>query len=569
MATFSQSIIDKGSDIFHDFLCNTCADKKLDNTADFYCESCVKFYCGKCIRPHSQLFTKHDTFGRGDMKKWPVTKKVEDFLLKCDVHKDKNLEMFCSEHSELCCKHCEFLNHRHCKKVTLISDIVKSQSTDLQQLSISIQSILKEMKKLQDSQEASIQSVQSSYDEQLRRIEETRQTINAALATIEQKTLKEMKDTLTKLQASSKSDVDECIRLRDELTQLRDAIQDISDKSKLELSFIATRKCEDKIEQSTTFLNTNSLQDKFYITFQPNSEIVQYLSKLSGLGRIEHSTKTLMVQENPNKVITVLRKSENNVKIPSDSKECWITGILALPDGQVLVVDYNNDNVKLLDQQYHVVNHCSMTQWPLDICQITSSEVAVTVDDRNNKHEVQFITVNNRQLRKGRKLQLLHRCNGIAFHQGDLYITSLTALYKYTLNGKLVSKMYEDTSYYYTDSACAVSPTGDKLYITQYPQHKLLILARDGSVLATFTDPALQFPRCIHVTPAGQVLVCGEIFANPFILQVDSAGKRKLATLGMEKNCLLTPESICYNRHTASIIVGGRNYNSIMVFKVQ
>ncbi|KAH3749240.1 hypothetical protein DPMN_183733, partial [Dreissena polymorpha] len=197
----------------------------------------------------------------------------------------------------------------HCKKVTLISDIVKGQSTDLQQLSVSMQTILKEMKKLQDSQEASIQSVQSSYDEQLCRIQVTRGKINAALDTIEQKTLKEMKDTLTKLQASSKSAVDKCIRLRDELKQLRDAIQDISDKRKLELSFIATRICTDIIEQSDTFLKKNSLQGKFYLTFQPYNEIVHYLATLSGLGRIEHSTQTLMVQENPSNVFTVQGKS--------------------------------------------------------------------------------------------------------------------------------------------------------------------------------------------------------------------------------------------------------------------
>ncbi|KAH3749142.1 hypothetical protein DPMN_183633 [Dreissena polymorpha] len=113
MATFSQSTIDKGSYTVTDFLCSTCEDKKLDNIADFYCESCVKFFCGNCINLHSQLFTKHDTFGREHMKKWPVTKKVEDFLLKCDVHKDENLKMFCDEHSELCCTNCAFLKHRY------------------------------------------------------------------------------------------------------------------------------------------------------------------------------------------------------------------------------------------------------------------------------------------------------------------------------------------------------------------------------------------------------------------------------------------------------------------------
>ncbi|XP_052231846.1 uncharacterized protein LOC127845152 [Dreissena polymorpha] len=563
MATFLQSTIDKGSDILQDFLCSTCEDKKLDKMADFYCETCVKFYCGKCIGMHSQLFIKHTPYGRGDLKKWPVAKQVEDFLLKCDVHKDKNLELFCDNHIELCCTNCAILNHRHCQKITLISDIVKSQSTDLQQLSVSIQTILKELKKLQDNQEASIQYVQSSYDEQLHKIQNTRREINAALYTIEQKTRKEMLDTLTKLQASTKSEADKCIRLRDELKQLRDATQDISDKSKQELSFIATRKCEEIIKQSKTFLKS-TLQDKFYISFQPNSEIVQYLTTLSGLGKIER----MMVQDNPNKVITVQGKSEHNVKISSDSEECNISAILVLPAKQILVADHSNQKVKLLDQQYQVVSHCSVTSYPLTLCEITPSEVAVTVNDPANirVHEVQFITVNNRQLVIGRKLQLQHVCGGIACHQGDLYITACTALYKYTLNGKLVSKMYKDTSDKYTVYRCAVSPTGDKLYIINLSQNKLLTLARDGSVLATFTDHALQDPNGLHVTPAGQVLV--SVWGSNTILQVDSEGKRKLATLATKEDGVVEPETVCYNRHTASIIVGLLDQSSILVFKV-
>ena len=101
MATFSQSTIDKGSDIFQDFLCSTCEDKKLVTCAYFYCESCMKFFCGNCAYMHNQLFTKHAPFGRGDMKKWPVAKKVEDFLRKCDAHEDENLQMFCGNHSKL------------------------------------------------------------------------------------------------------------------------------------------------------------------------------------------------------------------------------------------------------------------------------------------------------------------------------------------------------------------------------------------------------------------------------------------------------------------------------------
>ncbi|KAH3749492.1 hypothetical protein DPMN_183990 [Dreissena polymorpha] len=303
------------------------------------------------------------------------------------------------------------------------------------------------MKKLQDNQEASLQYMQSSFHEQLQTIHETRSEINAALDMIEQKTLNKMKNTLTKLQASCKDDADKCIRLQDELKQLREAIEDIRDKCKLELSFIANRICEDKIQKSETFLKKNSLQVKVSMTFQPNNKIVQYLSKLSGLGSFEHSTQTFMAQENPNKVFTVLGKSVHNVSTSSDSKECHIGAICVLPEGKVLVLDDDNKKIKLLDQQYQVLSHCGVTALLRDMCQITPREVAVTVDDLHNTHEVQFITVKNRKLVTGRKLQLPHECRGIAFHQGDLYITSGSALYKYTLSGKLVSKMYEDTSW--------------------------------------------------------------------------------------------------------------------------
>ncbi|KAH3728946.1 hypothetical protein DPMN_054909 [Dreissena polymorpha] len=117
----------------------------------------------------------------------------------------------------------------------------------------------------------------------------------------------------------------------------------------------------------------------------------------------------------------------------------------------------------------------------------------------------------------------------------------------------------------FTVYKCAVSPTGDKLYIINNNQHKLLTLARDGSVLATFTDHALDNPNGLHVTPAGQVLVSG--WGSNTIIQVDSEGKRKLATLAMEDE-VVKPWSVCYNRHTASIIVGLYNKSSIIVFKV-
>ncbi|KAH3717996.1 uncharacterized protein LOC127855906 [Dreissena polymorpha] len=374
MATYSKSTVASGSDSFRDFCCFPCLENKIDQWADFYCENCQKFYCAKCINRHGQLFGTHVTYGRGDTSKWPVAKEVEDFLQKCDLHEDKHLEMFCEDHSQLCCTNC--------------------------------------------------------------------------------------------------------------------------------------------VDQ----------------------------------------------------VFIVQGKSEYNVSIPSDlDKNCYINDICVLSEDQILVADCKNNRVKLLNHQYQVVGHYDFYGYPRDMCKITPSEVAVTVY-QGDLLEVQFVSVNGGQLVKGRwMLQFYHECIGIAHDLQDLYLTSGTALYKYSMKGDLLKKLYEDTSDKLTVLKCAVSPSGDKIFITNNTHHKVLTLARDGTVLQTFTDPDLQNPAGIHVTALGQVLVCGT--SSSTIIQLDGEGKKKLATLATKRDRLDEPNSVFYNRSTAFIILG--QWSSILVLRVK
>ncbi|KAH3894723.1 hypothetical protein DPMN_018880 [Dreissena polymorpha] len=78
----------------------------------------------------------------------------------------------------------------------------------------------------------------------------------------------------------------------------------------------------------------------------------------------------------------------------------------------------------------------------------------------------------------------------------------------------------------------------DRLYIIS-SYGLLLTLARDGTLLATYTDPALRGPD-------GQVLVCG--YLSDTVLQ--------LATLATKEDGVWNPQSVCYSSTTSSIIVG-------------
>ncbi|KAH3878737.1 hypothetical protein DPMN_002636 [Dreissena polymorpha] len=483
--------------------------------------------------------------------KWPLSKKMETFVLKCIIHNDEQLTRYCADHSQLCCSKCVELNHSQCSKVTPISELTNSQPTDLQGLSVELETVMGGIKSLQINQEASVQSLQRTYKEHgAVMIEQLHGNLNTNIDkccnssvstsdknlkeemcwsvlsilnefdSITVKELNEIKDEVISIKGSVTSSIHKCTSLHNDLLQLLEIVQKIGDNK--ELCLIASIKCKHIIQQALTLLGKSG------------------------------------------KVFKVQGKSEHNVRVPSDSVSCDISGICVLPDGQVLVADWTNKNVKLLNQQYQVVSHLDVNARPFDICLITPSEVAVTVN-ASNIHEVQFITVNQGKLVPGRKFQLQHECRGIDHHQGDLFVISSEELYKYTLNGKQVCSLYR--SFDGTVWKCAVSPTGDRLYIISYWQNKLLTLARDGTLLATYTVPALVGPHGLHVTPAGQVLVCG--YHSDTVQQVGWEGQSKLATLATKRHGVWGPFSVCYSSTTSSIIVGQWWGDNILVFRVE
>ncbi|XP_052239899.1 uncharacterized protein LOC127850681 isoform X3 [Dreissena polymorpha] len=550
------SRISKNSDVVKYYYCTICKkERSVEIDADFYCKKCLKYFCRTCINSHRQhglWFYKKSPYGKDKIRKWPLSKKMETSLLMCIIHKSEKLTMYCADHNHLCCSKCV---DRLCLQVTPLPQAARGKSTNFKNLSVSTENTLSQMKQCQTYQEDRMKSLKVSYKEHERLIvdglrvnivsylrefetstvntctthehmqypiSEMREEIKYLLADFEKSTIKEKKEELNLKQAPLKVVRNSCIRLHYELFHLHVAIPKVLGKP--ELSFIASKKCLENIQQSNMFINENF----------------------------------------SNKVFTVNGKSVHNVKMQGDSYTCFITAVCALPNGQVLVADYYNTKVKLLDQQYRVVGHMDVRVRPLDMCQITPTEFAVAMSNK----EVQFITVSQSQLAKGRKLKLQHYCKGIAHNQGDLYICSDTALYKFTLSGELVCRLYEDSSADLTVYKCAVSPTGDRLYITiiSYP-YKLLTLARDGTLLATYSDPALVPPSGLHVTPAGQVLVCGHLYHT--VLQVGWEGQSKLTTLATREDGVWWPEAVCYSSTTSSIIVGQDWDDNILVFRVE
>ncbi|KAH3707344.1 hypothetical protein DPMN_066746 [Dreissena polymorpha] len=84
----------------------------------------------------------------------------------------------------------------------------------------------------------------------------------------------------------------------------------------------------------------------------------------------------------------------------------------------------------------------------------------------------------------------------------------------------------------------------------------------DGTLISTLISNQLQGPWGVHVTPAGQVLVCG--FQCHSVIQVDREGRNKMATLLSQIKGRSRSAAVCANKNIDQIMVGLENNNNII-----
>ncbi|XP_052804054.1 uncharacterized protein LOC128234095 isoform X3 [Mya arenaria] len=572
MASKHRTSVLNASDEIHDFSCSVCKDDNLNIEAKHFCGDCSKYYCDKCLTFHAKLHKRHVVLGRKDVDKWVGQ---GDALVTCALHPLKVLELLCEGHNELCCHICVSLNHRMCRSISLISDLARGihKMADFKQLPANVTKVTASLNQVTEARKKNQNSLKASGKSMLTKIKAVRSSLNKLLDELEKKTVEQMDSVLADLDKSLQKDIDHCDLLHDQLMALLDFVQ-IQGKDSESSSYIGHRKCQDKTEEAKKLLQEMTKKPEVTVTYKPNTQVEQLLSDLKTLANIqaypdlqlEHSAGQIMQSYDKSKVYTVKEKERFKVQLNTDKKDGNIFGMTELPGGELVLVDYSNCKVKVLDRRYNVTSHCALPEFPRVICHISDHEVAVAVENGTARHEVHFFTVSAETIKMTRKFSVDHKCYSISHHEGQLYVGSLTALYLYTTEGRLVKKVYQDTSGEVTVNCFALSTDGSQIFIPASSNNSVVTIDTTGNILATLQDPDLNWPFSVHVSEGGYVFVSST--NSETVVQVDQEGRKKLATLVRKGDGINSTKAIWYSTHTGRLIVGGEQ-NDILVMDLQ
>ena len=276
------------------------------------------------------------------------------------------------------------------------------------------------------------------------------------------------------------------------------------------------------------------------------------------------STDTLFTE------MTVASMSEVNIKM-SGKRETWITGCTFMPNGDVVLCDSTNNNIKLLSGTFTIKDSLQLDYQPWDVSPVSSNSVVTTLPHEN---QLQFIQVMPTLKRLDRSINIGSRCLGVQVVADLIYVTCHNysgpgEVLVLDMNGTITHRLGQPDkkpSMFSCPFYNTVCPSTRKLFITDEYTDTVSCLMPDGTVVYQYKDAELKGPGGVCVDGGGNVIVCGCGSHNVQVIRADGT---KCCTLLTSQYGVYRPCSVAYRESDNTIIVGCYDNNNILVYKMK
>ena len=270
---------------------------------------------------------------------------------------------------------------------------------------------------------------------------------------------------------------------------------------------------------------------------------------------------------------TVQLIGEYDIRFPGEKNKCWVWASLVLPNGDIVLCDNENNNIKLFDSSSHCKSVLRSESYPVDLCHsnIHLSEIYATVSGG-----VHHISANS-ELKIIRTLPVEGFSNGITCWKHGIAITVSSnqlnnevfklldfQLHLLDYDGKVLKKIHYDTydMFHMSDPwYLATIKQGQQVLISDWGTNCITCIDVDKGVQYVFKDHELNGPRGMAIDEYDNIFIVGWLSEN--VVQLSPDG-RKMGTILSETDGLYGPVSVAYDKNKTAIMLQDNKYTDTM-----
>ncbi|XP_060599758.1 uncharacterized protein LOC132753335 [Ruditapes philippinarum] len=517
---FSSSTTSMASDEDLQIYCQPCDEEGTRLPAHGYCTECREHLCKNCYTAHkvsrlSKHHTLQDATNMPKVLQQPSTSihtgQSDVLTTPCLKHPQEMIKFYCNDHTKLLCSVCVTLEHQATScKVDYIPDI-SGDILDSKQY----QDILKTLNHTSDQFQQMVENVKNmtnksniSLKDALAAIKKFRQEINKRLDVLERqaedaaKVIEQENNKHLKAVETTCEDITKLLKISsDNIKQLNTSKQ----ANKLFMELKLAEKTIQNVEGKTQHLFSYDIKEH---NFRSNDVILNFLKTEKSLGTLTQkafNTEYQSVQVKSRQTSHAAHAGKICVKTSKAECRCWIIGMTLLTPDLLIITDYLNKAVKMVDTSSQSVSDQLQLKFkPWDITTVTSTELAVTLP---HIQIIQFISISSNKLIKKHTVRVARDCYGISYYQGKLIVSlrSPAKLQILDMNGTILTTI--DGKNIFKDT-CYITCNRHSIYVSDSGMKTVTRLNWQGDVIGRYSG--MSDFRGMSMSDDGTVFVCDQ-----------------------------------------------------------
>ena len=554
--------------------CDPCKTEDIDREAGHYCVECQEYLCDSCKQSHQKfkLSKNHDVLSESEVPKHASTEQQTSFTVYCSCNQNREVEVYCEEHGDVICNSCKALSHRRCKLSSLRDKARTYSSEKLQSVLDKTKSTKDRIGQLHKEKKAKVSNLERLTDECKKEITLFREELNTYLDKIEQNMLKNL-ETLQEKQT---------IALDEEIASLAAALERLSldlkmlehakhfdTKETMFASEIKVSKSHKEYETLAGDLQKNDVEP--VLSFERNKTLTDIMRNVDTIGCLKSDTKVNPCREKrlslELKELKIRSSRQVDVASLSGKNKPWISGCCFMPNGDIVICDYENDTLILLDQNFASKDKLNLKTGPYGVLAVDNNNVIVTLP---NKQQIQYIQVFP-TIMAGRVIQFDKDCFGIYVSGGKLYISfakydkgEIRILDPNGILEKKINVNHDGRVLFQLPYCITVSETGNEIFVSDGKTDTVTCMSADGHVIYQCKDDEIKGLRGIYVDAGNNVYVCGTNTNNVGLITADGRFCRSLvpASEGIKM-----PRSVAFRGTDRTLLVCCGGATKLFCFK--
>ena len=549
-------------------ICDPCQSRNIVNTSVSWCMECEEELCSECTEYHTNLKMARNHHVVDLKLKTSYSALLKKPSLFCEQHKDCQVDYFCVDHDELCCRDCLAKTHKACVNTISLNSASTGANhshlfSDCQEQLTSINQTYKRILKYREENVSGIKDDKQRIKENMKKIKENLiQRINQV-----EKELTNKLDIL--VQENTKFEEDEISKVLEVTEEVELYLKEmlfIVEHGSEKQAFLLCRKIDTYLHQADNELRiTTSQLKRVTFSFDESNDLLPAINSFGDVTvtkiidhTITHKTlKEEQAQFVPDKITTMSTfKLQNRIEVTGRI----ITGMVVTDDDHLLLCDYSSENSKLVAVYYpsgKYMKTIDVSYRPWDIAIIPRTHRAVVTFDKKKK--IQFIN-----------LQTFTQDDKLITIPNSTYICGITATNDNIIVGDKGRIHCLDTEGTYlrtitlsTGSIARYLSIGHNNQIYYTTNSSINCVKWDGTEVFSYAIPNEERHRKIAIDRNGNVYVVGK--STNTIQRLHSDGRVDYAVLN-DNDGVKKPLSICFNKSCDTLYMANKNSYVVHVY---